>query len=181
MRDVIQKAFRSRVERFGLFVCNCIACVVVSFGVMLMLLLTGFFLLLLEQAKSLLLSLLDPLLRFVNFLLRDLGISLVGIHRIWAQVFSCAVDPGFGWHFSHASALIVVADLHGAFVLVVQDSLALGYEPGLLLHLVQSPVRADIHDIVLLRLAESLVIVMDDHAPLVELELPDARLRQLIS
>lgn len=133
-----------RVEGLGVFNSDVLVVVVVVFSGVFV---GGFLMLVLgEFASSGLLSFFDSLLGFVDFSLGDLAVSFVGPHGVGSQVFSSTIDPGSVRDISDASALVIIADFHGALIGETVDSLDLGEESLLFFKFVEGPSGANGED-----------------------------------
>lgn len=63
---------------------------------------------------------------FINFLLCDVGISLIGIHGVGSEMNSGSVNPVFVRYIFNASTIVVIVYFHGSQISFVFDGIDFG-------------------------------------------------------
>jgi len=115
---------------------------------------------------------------FVDFLLGDGSISLVGPHSVGSEVLSSTVDPGLITNIGDSTTSIVITDSKGLPVSLILDCSDFFDLSRLLPHLVQGPSGTDIDDVLSFR--HTFGIPVDHGAPLEGFSSPDTPSGQLV-
>lgn len=101
-----------------------------------------------------------------HFLSCDIGVSVICPHCVRAEIVTIAVLPASEWDIGYGSAFVVRRDLHDFFVFFIRSCLVFQQSQFFLLQVVQSPKRADSKNILLLRLANLLSIIISKNTSL---------------